>query len=1674
MAEEIFSGEIKITLSDLATGAIKDLASTVESSMRSISESASDFSDSMEPAVEKIVKLFTEATGETRKFKTQFNGNAAAIAIAMEPVEMSVMDAVSSIRLGLSSIGESFTDTASGISMVSSALSSLIERSDMLKGLAKPVEQVGRISQSIFSFVSKTSRLFGKMSGDIGALSERMGILTTNVRVQAQAWREMEADEIRFRRGVAARLKELTELSQKLMLYASAIKQVGEVGEAAWETQGREMMALRALLVRLGAPLEEYNAVMNNLEKGILRTRMRMDDLGASLKNQRTEFALSQIGLDNFSEKFERLISQPFLFRRAYEEMSDDVARRSGIQSKLITRMSSALSTMATNLGYVESRWRSSGEISVQYLERARSKVKEFNRVMMVLRATGGEVPEELAKNFKELQAILQQFAIEAKRLEQGRPRRRGIFGIFRKNVDDARLGVESFSAATKDATSAQSDLLYYVAPKGMMSSGISSLGNRLYGASESAAMFGMSLGATIGIIGAVGGALGQIDPAFSMLIVGAGRFADQLVRSFTAVASVSGTLADKFRALVTIASSTFTALGLGMTGLMVKTGMLGAEVRTLEMTMRTVATNIAQEAGADVGKFTGYVDYLRDTLVDTGITTREATKALTQFLRARLPVDKVEDLAQAAKNLGVTISNLTSSEVFGRFIYFIQTGNSQLLNALGIGRNAIHFYQDYAKEIGKSVKALTQQERYLALINGLLKEANSVQGVYNEAMKTAGKQLSSMKRLFEESLLVFGRRFEPILAKLIFGMNKLLKSFVGLPENVKDMIANFVKWGAVAGTLLGAIMSLAPAIKALVPLIRAVGRQLAISLPWMIAISAAIAGIIAVVRGFKKLWDENFAGIKDSVKELLATIKSMLAPLIGFFTGWFKQFALDFENIVRSITERLKGFVEHLSELLQDANSRMAQFVQSIVDNFGAIFMALHNVLGAINKMILGDVEGAKRDLKDAFINLLTAIKLLVDSWISQALVWGWNLVASFAEGMLKAADALIEGIMKLIGGMIGAFLASHSPPKKGPLSHIVRWGRGVMMEYLKGFALADFSVLRDIVAPIRDALRQAVSAGAISEKRMPAILRSVRKDVAQLLSVFRQTGQVSEEIIAGISKKLGEGGAEIVEYIRRILRYQQAVNKLKDVQEQVAAAERAGFVPKELQEKLRAAENEVNVAKEAVDWQRELIAAQRETIDLQLKQTKLLERMAKAMEKAAVETDFKLDFDVKDDIAGMLDNLADSALSLSDNFYEARKSVEEFLALPVEGKLKVILKKLLDIVGVELPEDWDEMSLSQQFSFLIDEAVNYIIEKTPEWAEKLSSAVMGWVEAGIDKFKEELAKKGEKEKEKIGASIGSIIPGAISVVRRKVRLWSVLLKLEFRRVIRLATYRMTGEMPKHSETMSTFFSTLFEKAIELFVEGAENLTKLVSWAIGSIIGLWLTVMTEKLPELSTKLKDKLVLWFTIGVLKLTLFVSELAEKLLDVFTQIFAWFIALLEIDALKLAQDLIDTFVELILKPFLSGVLKAGPEWLRDAVSIGAKIANSVKEGIKRKWGEVTEWFRKKLQELRNLLPFSEPKDKRSPLYGLSESGKAIVHNMAIGMRDFDFQSAAAAALSDMKMSLSDVVSRPNTMNFYAGAFSGAFPNITRPEDAGSFMEQLNLLVSKNKAYSSIGVV
>lgn len=552
---------------------------------------------------------------------------------------------------------------------------------------------------------------------------------------------------------------------------------------------------------------------------------------------------------------------------------------------------------------------------------------------------------------------------------------------------------------------------------------------------------------------------MGSIDPVFSEIASGArnmgftmGSVMDEMD---TTVAMKGKSIAKTLGIIKLAAAGVIGVFG----GLIVSTGKLASEVTTLEITLKTVGENL--------GFSREQVVQWRDDVKAAGITTRAATNAITQFLRAKLPTDwhdpiqdatySITDLARAAQNLAVSMGQ-DSSETFSRFIYFIQTGNSQLLDTIGIAKNASVMLEEYADALGKTVKQLTQREYYEALISGLMREGAQIQGVYEEAMKTASKQLGSMKRYLEELRYEWGKNFEPIIATAIFNFNKLLKALTEIPDETKKTISSFIAMAtAISGVILG-LGILLPKLKSIFTFMK-IGLA-AITGPWGLLLGALALIGPTLVKAFVKFPEgkKGIEGMVAAVEELLkkfSGLKEVVEPLLNFMSDLFSMIGYH----MNLISYRIRKFVEawqertgSLTEKFPEIVAFFEKFKVVINDLFVTIWRVVEKVLVAIEKLLDQDWEGFYDSLASAGRDILTFFMEFFNEIAKSAFEWGKNIISAFVSGLVDKARTAIPRVMAGVGSMIANFLEGHSPAKMGPLSNIDRWGGGLMNAFERG----------------------------------------------------------------------------------------------------------------------------------------------------------------------------------------------------------------------------------------------------------------------------------------------------------------------------------------------------------------------------------------------------------------------------------------------------------------------------------------------------------------------------------------------------------------------------------------------------------------------------------------------
>ena len=398
-----------------------------------------------------------------------------------------------------------------------------------------------------------------------------------------------------------------------------------------------------------------------------------------------------------------------------------------------------------------------------------------------------------------------------------------------------------------------------------------------------------------------------------------------------------------------------------------------------------------------------------------------------------------------------------------------------------------------------------------------------------------------------------------------------------------------------------------------------------------------------------------------DTLLPVLNELIQTVIPALRWLAERFKELPPEIKKnilviaLLVGVAGPLLLFVSQLGFGLAMLMMSFGRGIQVIGTMIGALFSlggALLGITGSVgglltasNLLIAGLVAGAVLLLMK-FTGLGTAIAGFFTDLGSKAAAWGANLVATYGEGMLSAAASVLGRVLTAIGNFIGRFLAGSSPPEVGPLSHIDKWGQNVFDAFLGGFMKADFSILSRVGSVIEKIFSTLAKTELIGEKDQWKFAMKARQDLAKLIDVFNETGEISQQVLDDITANLGEAADEVQELIRHWLEYNRIQKELADLErkregvldtyrqeiqliaqanmtaEEKAAAIRAAMKERDeelrlIAEEERGLEKAKDIAEEQLEVQRAMIDAMQHQDDLQARLIDSLDKMAGSLDK-------------------------------------------------------------------------------------------------------------------------------------------------------------------------------------------------------------------------------------------------------------------------------------------------------------------------------------------------------------------------------------------------------------------------------------------------------------------------
>ncbi len=463
-----------------------------------------------------------------------------------------------------------------------------------------------------------------------------------------------------------------------------------------------------------------------------------------------------------------------------------------------------------------------------------------------------------------------------------------------------------------------------------------------------------------------------------------------------------------------------------------------------------------------------------------------------------------------------------------------------------------------------------------------------------------------------------------------------------------------------------------------------------------------------------------RFQNLKDAAQSALAPALTRVIEGVTGVVAWFDRLQQSSPGLFQLLT--VLGSAIGLVGALTTVFVALAPAVQAAGALLsGSALAGLTGLLGPLG-LLIAATAGLAAAWSSNFLGIrdtLSAFAADAQSFFadlaSQAVAWGQNLIAQYGQGILDALSSVLVNAMDSVGNAIADFLASFSPPRKGPLTGIVSWGRGLMNSYLQGMTEADLGLLQSATSQIQGVLQSLQANGAISEDQVIPALQNMRGELAELIAGWRRTGEVSEDNLARISQGLGEAGPHMAEYLRLQLQLATATDKVTAAQKDYDAAkqesdarmqeyqgmgigsalmkvlenqEKARLKPKE--EALEKAKSEAELLQESVDTQKAYIDALKLGVDLNGQQLALLDRMAKAMERMAQQQKESAEESYAEELK-LLEQKHALGLLKEKEYLEARARLEEQTidkklraGLPVDANLARLRELQAQLAGL------------------------------------------------------------------------------------------------------------------------------------------------------------------------------------------------------------------------------------------------------------------------------------------------------------------------------------------------------------------------------------------------------
>lgn len=619
-----------------------------------------------------------------------------------------------------------------------------------------------------------------------------------------------------------------------------------------------------------------------------------------------------------------------------------------------------------------------------------------------------------------------------------------------------------------------------------------------------------------------------------------------------------------------------FIAIGAAMAGYAAT--LKAATLDAAQYAARTQTLTVTTEQLARVNHLSaGATRAVVEGLKNQGITTQEALGTVNKMIFAQLDLAKAQNIARVAQDAAV-IAGINSSQALDGIIHGIVTRQPEVLRTYGI---IVNFEQAFVTESRKLGRALTDQEKVQLALNLVLREGAKITGVYEAAMTTAGKQVTSLTRHALEAQNAVGEKFLPAFSSAVSILEKTAKL-------VKE---NDTAFAALAATVTSASIAFAafkftpgpPVVKGLAAGAAFIGAEAFLN-----------QDPIDSIKDQAQSAGQNFAARRESVRRQLDAGK--IAPDVA------KQQADQIDEQLRVLRDQIAGEIAKVLIQRGKSNPKAGVFgVEAQASRLAVDVLKEDLPLGGGVSVRSRDVIGAiSRNLNPPDDTGPLVNQSLLDEQQRQA------IAAQIAEKAKKAEKEINEFVLQSFEKSAGTL--------KDVLSRFINSRPGTEGQFLQIADQATLSLSKELQKAVTpDQRSRALSA---FNREIQGQISSATNERFQKAASFRGPTIFDEDVALFQSQELARANARSLELQNRKVRIaeidspdpaQRAIGqfnqqRIKALQDAAAYEERilelTASQGNQVSAILRAAQLRVTAAQKQYDIEKQIAESQKDAV--------------------------------------------------------------------------------------------------------------------------------------------------------------------------------------------------------------------------------------------------------------------------------------------------------------------------------------------------------------------------------------------------------------------------------------------------------------------------------------------